>query len=628
MLNYFPTPYPDEILYSILARYSVKVGNLSAKVALRDLYDITSVTAVVDLPGHISRLVGRLPLGGYTAEKLIYNHTLFPFYSPFLSDERAQLVFASMKGDYGGDIHTRIGIMASSIHSPHYLRFCPTCAQEDYRTYGELYWHRSHQLTGIVVCDKHKVALRDSSVLIHGFNKHKYVPATIENCMGEDVCEVRNIRNLDILHQISEDSRFLLNQHLPSRELNWYRDRYITRLSNKGLVTPKGCVAQQEFNKGFINFYGRETLEALGVSFGINSESNWLRAIVRKHRKSFHPLKHILLIRFLFGALQDFFDYEGCYSPFGEPDWPCLNPVAGHYLSPVITEVEITRGSKTGKPVGTFKCSCGFVYARTGPDRCDKDRIRVGRVKEFGHVWNERLIELITKNKSGLRETARRMHCDPKTIKFQANRLGITAPQEDNGSVVSLKVGEFDYNSLLENYRTKFKELIKSNPNASKTEVRRQTPGVYSWLYRHDREWLNDNSPEIKRRVSSAGRIDWNVRDVEIAEKVRKTVEALLKAEGKPKQITVSRVGKMVGKLAILEKHLDKLPRTREYLLKIVENIEDFQMRRIHWAAKVLEQQGEELRPWRIIRLAGLKSRPSTNLYSEIKRVCSNKSGR
>ncbi|MBV7508768.1 hypothetical protein KW850_26495 [Bacillus sp. sid0103] len=50
----------------------------------------------------------------------------------------------------------------------------------------------------------------------------------------------------------------------------------------------------------------------------------------------------------------------------------------------VLTSCVITRDYKTGLPVGTFTCSCGFVFSRKGPDKTNEDRYKIGRIKELG----------------------------------------------------------------------------------------------------------------------------------------------------------------------------------------------------------------------------------------------------
>ena len=111
-------PYEDEVLYSVLARYHVRSGNTSYKATMQDLFSSISVTAVMDLPSNIQNLVNNMPLNSrYTEEYLIKNHTLFPFYSAFLPPERAEKVLESMKGENGGSVYSRTGIMASCKYS-------------------------------------------------------------------------------------------------------------------------------------------------------------------------------------------------------------------------------------------------------------------------------------------------------------------------------------------------------------------------------------------------------------------------------------------------------------------------------------------------------------------------------
>ena len=45
-------------------------------------------------------------------------------------------------------------------------------------------------------------------------------------------------------------------------------------------------------------------------------------------------------------------------------------------------------------PIGTFNCSCGFIYARKGPDKLVDDLYRIGRIKAFGGVWKGKLKEI------------------------------------------------------------------------------------------------------------------------------------------------------------------------------------------------------------------------------------------
>ena len=99
--------------------------------------------------------------------ELIEKHTMFPYYARFLPYERRNRAFealCSMSGDY----NNLLAIPKQKNGEQRYLRYCPLCAKEDRNLYGESYWHRSHQLTGVGICPVHGCKLLNSSVIISG----------------------------------------------------------------------------------------------------------------------------------------------------------------------------------------------------------------------------------------------------------------------------------------------------------------------------------------------------------------------------------------------------------------------------------------------------------------------------
>jgi len=631
MVSFFPQPYPDEILYSVIARYHIRSGNTSPKITLQDLFKSQTTVATVDLPSNLSNLIKNLQfISNYQVEELIYKHTLYPLYSPFLPANRSSQVLESMKGDYGGDIHTRAGIMASSITMPKYLRFCPTCWEEDLKNYGEPYWHRIHQIPGILVCPFHGEVLQDSLAPLHGFNKHEYYAASTDNCSITKEPSILSPDTLKKLLILAKDFWWLLNSEIPCQEPQWFRKQYTNLMIEQGFATPTGRIYQNKLLDNFLFFYGQEMLSAVDSMVNHNDSNNWVTSIVRKYRKSFHPLRHLLMMRFLKTSVEEFFQKDTEYKPFGEPPWLCLNAAAEHYLQPVITNLVITLCCDTKKPVGTFSCACGMVYCRTGPDETDEDKVRIGKVKAFGQIWEQKLKELVEVEKLGLRETARRLNVDARTIKRYVSRLKLTTywqTRTENDSVGLQGVPEIDPNFATElklKHRQNWMALQVQNPEASKTTLRKLVPATYIWLYRNDREWLNQNSPTLQVAVPSVVRVDWHERDQQILAQVQDAVRSLLKADI-PEKISISRVGKTIGLLALLEKHLDQMPLTKAYLESVVETVEEFQMRRIKWAIKLLDECGEEIMRWKVVRVAALREdcsqRVSAFLESELEKA-------
>lgn len=252
-----------------------------------------------------------------------------------------------------------------------------------------------------------------------------------------------------------------------------------------------------------------------------------------------------------------------------------------------------------------------MIYSRSGEDKTEEDKLRIGRVITYGKVWEDRLRDLVEVKKLGLRATARELRVDPNTIKRYVSLLDLTPSWTTVNQSKSKKIQKAvknlpDLEKLTKEKKDRWLTIQKENPELSKTEIRKLAPDIYAWLYRRDRAWLNTNSPKPKKPKSSVDRVDWSVRDTEVLAQVKDAVLHLINSD-KPIRITIGKVAVTIGRKALLEKHLDKMPQTKDYLESVAETVEDFQIRRIKWAVKELNLRGEEVKEWKILRVAGLR---------------------
>jgi hypothetical protein len=609
MLGFFPTPYPDELLYSLIARYHIRSGNISPKITLRELFGSTKNIATADLPANLNILSTHLQhLIPYIDTNLIPKYTLYPFYQPFLTSKRDRLIQKSMKAQTDKNVHTRIGVMASAIAMPKYFRFCPQCNTEDLNQYGEMYWHRLHQITGVLVCPKHSIFLQDSSVSFQGENRHEYYAANSDRCLSIDQINNFTDRTRKQLQILSTDIWWLLNQNLTAHSPEYFQQQYRSLLIDREYANCNGRVYRDRLEQDFRSFYSPKMLVLLDSSLDRAVHSNWLFEISCKHHKSFHPIRHLLLIRFLTGSIDKFFSTKYQYHPFGKKPWPCLNPAAPHHLKKVITDLKISHCLENKQPLGTFFCSCGMIYCRTGPDQTEEDLYKIGKIIEFGEMWQQKLKELVEVNKLGLRAIARELKVDARTVKRYVSHLKLESHWQKRSvdSIKSVTTKSTQRSPDLEQRQKQWISLQQQYPNATKTQLRKLSPATYIWLYRHAHDWLQANSPERQQFTSVNNRVNWPQRDLDVCDLVKIAVGKIINEE-KPQRLTSSRIGKMIGLSALLEQHLDLMPVTKDYLSSVTESIEDFQIRRIKWAAAELERRGKPLAVWRVMRLAGLR---------------------
>jgi len=327
-----------------------------------------------------------------------------------------------------------------------------------------------------------------------------------------------------------------------------------------------------------------------------------------------HPLRHLLMMRFLGHGAESFFNLPSIFQPFGNGPWPCLNPTCSHYGRRDLKEVQViyrSSGLQGTVPVGIFKCvNCGFTYNRIGPDGNDEDSHRINRVLQYGPVWDKALSKYWKDPELDQREIAKRLATNRMRIKREAKRLDLPFPRQGPGYQVTneIKRPEIHYpnkvlsskkpsNDDINKYRGKWLRAIKNNPRLGRTALKKKARHIYSQLQRHDSEWLSAHMPRAQKQGGPRRVVNWHARDVELASAVKVAAKLLKEAPGKPVRITRCLIGKEIDRRSLLEKYSHKLPRTWKVLEKVVETQLQFAQRRIQWAAYSFHE--ESVRPSR-----------------------------
>ena len=135
---------------------------LSSEAVRLELFGLARTPDLADFPCRISHLVNKVsPAFGVTADSLIQNHTILPFFRPFFGSELVTRIAGELLHLPSENYISRL---RGASAQPEFLRYCPVCVEHDRRSYKEAYWHRLHQLGVVHVCPIHKVLLQNSSV--------------------------------------------------------------------------------------------------------------------------------------------------------------------------------------------------------------------------------------------------------------------------------------------------------------------------------------------------------------------------------------------------------------------------------------------------------------------------------
>lgn len=142
-------------------------------------------------------------------------------------------------------------------------------------------------------------------------------------------------------------------------------------------------------------------------------------------------------------------------------------------------------------------------------------------------------------------------------------------------------------------------------------QVRSGNGALYAWLYRHDRVWLLSVNHQFYLPAAKPNRrVDWRKRDLATCRqliKIRNACKSLLDSPRRSRKWYLSKLDKSVT----VEKNIRKMPLTALFFKRYCEDISDFQIRRLIWAAGCFES--EDIHRWRLLRVAGLSDERLTD---------------
>lgn len=278
-------------MYSTVARAGVRQGLTSPKQLLDEVFESRSIIATIDLPNHLATLSRWLP-EEFTPDKLIYSHTLFPLYAPFVPEARRLQCMNWLHQSTQGAAHLALGIAASRIKSPRFVRYCPGCIATQREQYGEYFWLREWQVAGVESCPEHGVLL-DTRIARPLIERHRFIAAAPEHCHV-----TKQQKGMEVSDWITTQVRRLLvrpAQESPSFE-QW-TEYYRSLVYRLGFYRGKAQVDHSVIKNKVLKIWPaawliRNRLMPPGSDV---DDSDWLKAIFRKHRKSFNYLQHIVV---------------------------------------------------------------------------------------------------------------------------------------------------------------------------------------------------------------------------------------------------------------------------------------------------------------------------------------------
>jgi hypothetical protein len=157
--------------------------------------------------------------------------------------------------------------------------------------------------------------------------------------------------------------------------------------------------------------------------------------------------------------------------------------------------------------------------------------------------------------------------------------------------------------SVLHTKRKAWLEMVKEQG----TRKSRKSGGeaVYTWLYRNDRNWLNDVNNKYRRTTRSKNRrVDWNERDRLVLERLKAIKQEHANNLEDPRRSTswyLTQSG-----CRHLSRKIGQMPLSAAFLESSSEDVASYQIRRVVRAIVNHNSPSGEMPYWKLLRLSGL----------------------
>ena len=500
MISFFPKPYPDELLYSMIARYHAQSGNTTYRQTAMDLFGNKKNNNSLLLPVRLGALARQTDQYGLSLNKILLKHTSLPYYSAFMQEEAVERIIAWAENNDSGSSFLDSGMYGAKVSTPKKLMFCPLCYNKDLEQYGEGYWHREHQIPGIITCHRHGTYLLESTVSCRAHECPQCQNAEIQSLFPAVYPEPLSPLGMQQAMCVAEDIAFIFANYYRIRSAflkhnGCFCNLFLFMLRTKGLAT-KGGLRIQEYRKQFAAYYDTDYLIRTGAAFDETVKRPWIISLCRgknENSKNAHPLYYILLSRFLCGGLENLIQ-------------------AAEALQP--TELEIAADPP------------------------------------------------------------------PQNVAFYEEKRKV--------------------------YRTRWMKACDAMPGACQNDIRKCASAVYTWLYRHDQEWLSNHPKERKARGGNQSFADWRERDIAFSGRITEAAEKIRVSEGRPEWISRRLLLLKSGCGDLAATTLEKLPLTKAAIEREAESKMEYRLRKMCWAERELKRRGECITKWKILRLASI----------------------
>jgi hypothetical protein len=298
MLHSLPIPKPDELFYSVIARF-VWRNKVSSPDDVNQLLfgDIPKSRAILDLPRRLDMFQAKVPSQHpLSHSNLLEEHTLFPICAPFMPADTAELLAQQLRGDTTKKA-TRTIRSDTKGTAKDGLRVCPQCLAADWNHDGEAYWRRLHRVPGVIVCPEHRVFLNNTGI---GGPGAKYSQSFLIPPDSLQEQYAIQLSSEDAEHNdfflMAQHAQWMLSQHHWRVESGAWSRAYRSKLDALGYTAGKHDRNLDSFEQTFDKRFPASFLSRIGAIYKTDQpDRNWLGRLILNPNAAHPPWRHFLM---------------------------------------------------------------------------------------------------------------------------------------------------------------------------------------------------------------------------------------------------------------------------------------------------------------------------------------------
>lgn len=545
-----------ETLFSLVSRYHFLSGHRLPRYTSLALFGSSRGGYQHDFTSHLDEFANRTGLLLGSAEQICRGRTMLRFYKTFMSTDDEERSVQVQLGSSVSGLKYRMGIQTSRFRAHHPLKACLTCMAADRRYVGWAYWHLDHQFPGVWICVKHKEPLMESTVKVNGVGRFLWHLPREEYLRFPNAEQVQpGATALVALTRLANLIKALTNASGNLRiDMTLLPAIYRVKLRERNLITAGGsyrlssiAVEFAEYSRAF-----RSILELRGLPETTVESYQQLSRYLRAPRCGTHPLRHLVLIDWLFESPEDFLLAYGADAK-----------LRGHEGDCGVAKSDALQGNGEAKrqlreALEKGERSLTAIANDIGIDTATA----MAWSASLGFSVRRRPKKLLPKVRSELIACLRGgMDKGVAAEKFRISTVTVTSVLRTEVALHAMWL-QIRAEQRLSTARAEWQKLLTAHRGIGIKFIRSIDPALYAWLYRNDRNWLTENLPaRAMRKVAGTSRISWDSRDDELCAAVEKaSLKIATSLNGK--KLRLCHLLQEIPELRAKQSALRKLPRT------------------------------------------------------------------